>query len=354
MVALHGGGDQVWLAGTVGSTRSAWVAVTEVRPAGYQQSMSDLIVTLTLNPAVDLASSADAVIPIHKVRTTDEHIDPGGGGINVARVIHALGGETLALVLGGGATGRLIEELLRDAGVPAIILPMAGRTRVSLTVYDQRAHQEYRFVPEGPEVTRNEWHAVQEKLELTDGGWLVASGSLPRGLPVDAYAQVARIATRRGMRVVLDTSGEPLRAALHTGLALIKPSLRELEQLVGKALPDAASQAEEAMKLVRAGAARMVAVTLGANGALLATPDGVTRMAALSGPVRSAVGAGDAFLASMVLALSRGLAPKTALAWGIAAGVAAVEGVGTARVSLAAVEACFRRLQSPASVSSSA
>jgi 6-phosphofructokinase 2 len=342
MVAPPAGGDQVR------------AAVTGARSAGYQPGMSNLIVTLTLNPAVDLASSAEAVIPIHKIRTTDEHIDPGGGGINVARVIHALGGETLALVLGGGATGRLIEDLLRDAGVPTVILPMAGRTRVSLTVYDQRAGQEYRFVPEGPVVTQGEWHSVREMLDRTEGGWLVASGSLPRGLPADAYAQVTRIAIRRGMRVVLDTSGEPLRAALHSGLTLIKPSLRELEHLVGKSLPDAASQAEEAMKLVRDGAAQMVVVTLGANGALLATPDGVTRMPALAGPVRSAVGAGDAFLASMVMALSRGLAPKTALAWGIAAGAAAVEGVGTARVSLAAVEACYRRLQASASESNSA
>ncbi len=308
--------------------------------------MANRIVTLTLNPAVDLASRAEAVVPTHKIRTTDEHIDPGGGGINVSRVIHVLGGDTLALILAGGATGTLVADLLREAGVPARILPVAGRTRVSLTVYDQASRQEYRFVPEGPVITPAELASACDAVAEIEGGWLVASGSLPRGAPANTYATLARAAAARGVRFVLDTSGEPLKAALHAGLTLIKPSLRELEHLVGRALPDPASQAAEAMALVCAGAAGMVAVTLGAEGALLATVAGVTRLPALSGPVRSAVGAGDAFLASMVLALARGATPPDALAWGIAGGSAAVESVGTARVTRAAVDACYRRIVS--------
>lgn len=307
--------------------------------------MSNRILTLTLNPAVDLASTADAVVPTHKIRTREEHIDPGGGGINVSRVIHALGGKTLALVLAGGATGHLIAEMLRAAGVPVQVLPLAGRTRVSLTVYDQSSGQEYRFVPEGPEVRPDELRAALDAIGAAKGTWLVASGSLPRGVPDDTYATVARIAAAHGMRFVLDTSGPALAKAMHAGLDLIKPSLRELEHLVGRGLPDAASQDAEALRLVTSGAARMVVVSLGAGGALLATADGATRFAALQGPVRSAVGAGDAFLASMVLALARGTSPHDALAWGIAAGAAAIEGVGTARVTQASVEACYRRLQ---------
>ncbi len=310
--------------------------------------MTGRIVTLTLNPAVDLASTAETVIPTHKIRTTNEHIDPGGGGINVSRVIHALGGDTLALVLAGGATGHLIAEMLREAEVPTEILPLAGRSRVSLTVYDRSTQQEYRFVPEGPTVSPDELRATLDAIGKTRGAWLVASGSLPLGAPDGIYATVAGIASAHGMHFALDTSGKALEAALHTGLDLIKPSLRELEHLVGRALPDAASQDAEALKLVESGAARMVVVTLGADGALLATQDGVARMPALKGPVRSAVGAGDAFLASMVLALARGAAPTEALAWGIAAGAAAIEGVGTARVTRAAVEACYERLSSNA------
>ncbi len=306
--------------------------------------MSNRIATLTLNPAVDLASSADGVIPTHKIRTSGEHVDAGGGGINVSRVIHALGGDTLALVLAGGPTGGWIADILTEAEVPARIMAIAERTRVSLTVYDRTAKQEYRFVAEGPTISPDELASALDAIGGTQAAWLIASGSLPLGVPADTYAEVARIAARHGMRFGLDTSGSALDGALHSGLDLIKPSLRELEHLVGRALPDAAEQEAEALRLVHAGAARAIAVTLGADGALLATPDGVVRMAALPGDVRSAVGAGDAFLASMVLALSRGASPTDALRWGIAAGSAATQSVGTARLTRPAVEACYARL----------
>jgi 6-phosphofructokinase 2 len=296
------------------------------------------IVTLTLNPAIDMASSAVAVQPIHKIRTFDEHVDPGGGGVNVARVIHALGGETLALLLAGGVTGRFLAELLDEAGVPQRCLPIAGRTRVSTTVHDQGNGLEYRFVPEGPVVTEQEWQALLDALGTIDAAWVVGSGSLPRGVPDDFYARVARQCAQRGQGFVLDSSGAPLRAALGQGITLLKPSLNELESLLGCVLRDPSVQDAQAMALVRDGAARMVAVTLGAEGALLATADGVWRLPALPGPVRSTVGAGDAFLAAMVLALARGRAPPQALAWGIAAASVAVSGVGTARLSRAEVE----------------
>jgi 6-phosphofructokinase 2 len=301
--------------------------------------MAQRIVTLTLNPAVDMASTAPAVRPTHKIRTFDEHVDPGGGGVNVARVIHALGGETLALVLVGGVTGHFLEELLADAGVPCQHLPIAGRTRVSTTVHDQATGLEYRFVPQGPVVTEAEWRAMLAALEQAEASWVVASGSLPQGVPDDFYAQAARIAARRGQSFVLDCSGAPLAAALGQGIALLKPSLSELEQLLGGVLTDPRAQEDAAMTLVRRGDANMVALTLGAEGALLATAAGLHRMAALPVPVRSTVGAGDAFLSALTLALVRGKTQQDALAWGIAAGGAAVARVGTARFTRAEVEA---------------
>lgn len=301
--------------------------------------MTPRIVTLTVNPAVDMASTAPTVRPTHKIRTFDEHVDPGGGGINVARVIHALGGDTLALLLAGGVTGHFLDELLDNAGVPRRCLPIAGRTRVSTMVYDQANALEYRFVPEGPTVTAPEWGAILMALRETDAGWVVASGSLPRGVPEDFYAQVAGLCAQRGQRLVLDSSGPALKAALGQGITLLKPSLNELEHLLGRELRDPRAQDEQAMTLVRDGAAHMVAVTLGAEGALLATETGVYRRAALTGVVRSTVGAGDAFVAAVTLALARGKTPDAALAWGIAAAGVAVSGVGTARLTRAAVEA---------------
>lgn len=301
--------------------------------------MPPRIVTLTLNPAVDMAATAPAVRPTHKIRTFDEHVDPGGGGVNVARVMHALDGDVLALVLTGGITGHFLEELLDYAGVPRRSLPIAGRTRVSTTVHDQTTGLEYRFVPQGPTITEPEWTAALTMLDDVEADWVVASGSLPPGVPEDFYARVARRCAARGQRFVLDSSGLPLKAALGRGVMLIKPSLNELEHLVGCELRDAVSQDARALALVRDGAAEMVAVSLGAEGALLATAQGVCRRAALAGVVRSTVGAGDAFLAAMTLALARGEAPDQALAWGIAAAGVAVSGVGTARLTRAAVEA---------------
>jgi 6-phosphofructokinase 2 len=307
--------------------------------------MGPRIVTLTLNPALDIAADADEVVHTHKVRMHHEHADPGGGGVNVARVLLELGGEVLAVIAAGGASGRVLEEMLDEAGVPRRSVPVRGQTRVSLNVKDNKSGLEYRFVPEGPTLSVAEFAACLDAVEQEPGEWLVASGSLPHGVPTDAYARVARIAARRRQRFVVDTSGPALLAALQQGgCELVKPSLGELEYLVGRELKDPADQEREAMALVRGGAARIVALTLGAEGAVMATKDGVIRAPAMDEPMHSSVGAGDAFLAAATLALARGGTPADALAWGTAAGAAAIACAGTARLRRADVEARFRSM----------
>lgn len=309
-------------------------------------TMSTLITTLTLNPTIDLASEAKAVQPVRKVRTFNEREDPGGGGVNVSRVVRELGGETLAIILAGGVTGRFLEELLDEAEVRRRSIPIAGRTRISQTVLDQGSGQEYRFVPEGPRVSDAEWSAALAALEDIEGGWLVASGSLPDGIPDDFYARAAQIARQRGLRFVLDTSGAALRLALETGgVELAKPSQGEFEALIGRELRDPVALEQAAVELVRSGRVRCLAVTLGHQGALLATADGILRLPALDVVVRGAVGAGDSFLAAMTLALARGRTVEDAFAWGVAAGSAAVSSAGTAHPRRAEVEALRRRIQ---------
>lgn len=305
--------------------------------------MPPRIVTLTLNPAIDLACTADAVQHTHKVRTRDEHIDPGGGGINVARVLHAMDANVQALILSGGVTGALIEDLLNAAHVPHRTLRVRGSTRISFTVFDQTAGVEYRFVPEGPQAEPQDWHNTLAILSDIEMDWLVASGSLEHGMPENLYAQVARLARYRDVPFVLDTSGPPLLAALGYGIDLMKPSLSELETIAGHRLPDAAAQEAEALRLVHEEKARMVAVTLGEDGAFLASADGVARLPALPVEFRSAVGAGDSFVAAMTLRLAEGAAPLEALKWGMAAGAAAVVRAGTARVRMQDIEEQYRR-----------
>ncbi len=307
-------------------------------------NVSARVVTLTINPAVDMACTADSVQPTHKIRTFDERLDPGGGGINVARVIHALGGDALALIMTGDVTGRLVEELLSDANVPWQAIPIRGRTRISLNVHDQQSGLEYRFVPKGPHVEPDEMHAVLDVLRGIEAEWIVASGSLPRGVPTDFYAEVAAIARQRGQKFVLDTSGAALSAAVGNGLELLKLSLSELEFMIGREAPDAATQEREVAALTRSGAARRIAVSLGREGAILGTDDGVLRLPAPAVQARSSVGAGDAFLAGLVLGLAGGLADREALALGVAAGSAAVVTYGTAEVQEANVDDLYREL----------
>ena len=303
--------------------------------------MPHLVTALTLNPALDVADDAARVVPIHKLRTTNVTHDPGGGGINVARVIHELGGSVRAILLSGGVIGAYIEDLLRRQGLDVRSVPIGGTSRISMTVHDQATGQEYRFVPAGPAISDAERDACLAALRDDRAPWLVASGSLPPGLAPSFYADIVTGAVGRGQLVVLDTSGPALRAALGLGLALIKPSLEEFEALIGCKLPDQVAQDGAARRLVAEGAAARIAVSLGSNGAVLATADGVWRTPALPIQALGAVGAGDSFVAAMVLALARNAGPAEALAWGSAAGAAAVSATGTAHPARALMEALF-------------
>jgi len=298
-----------------------------------------LIVTVTMNPTIDVASQAQSVRPTHKLRTFAERQDPGGGGVNVASVIHALGGRSRALILAGGSSGRLLEELLGESGLEHQTVPIKGRTRTSHTVVDASNSNEYRFIAQGPTVSEAEWGAMLEAASQLEAGWLIASGSLPPGVPENFYARLARVARRQGIRFVLDTSGPALRTGLaEGGVELVKSSLSELESVAGRRLPDNAAQEAAALEIVHSGRTRLVALTLGENGAVLASEAGVLRLPALDVMVNGTVGAGDSFLAGMVMALAEGRTTEDAFAWGIAAGAAAVTALGTAHPERVTVE----------------
>jgi len=299
--------------------------------------MSPRIVTLTLNPAVDAAFEADHVVPQHKIRTYNETHDPGGGGVNVARVLAELGADTCAVVLAGGVTGAFLVELLNKGGIPNRPVAIAGTTRISTNVKDHSTGEEYRFVPEGPVISPAELDEAIAALDREASDWIVLSGSLPRGVGADIYARIAAHQSAKGRKVVLDSSGPALKAALGSGLALIKPSERELAALDGNNPPEIA-----AAHLVSQGAADHVAVSLGAGGGLVATAAGVVRRPAIPVTVKGAVGAGDSFVAAMTLALARGATPGEALNWGLAAGAAAVSQLGTAHPRRGDIEAFYK------------
>lgn len=297
------------------------------------------IVTLTVNPAVDLATQAKSVQPGHKIRTFGERYDAGGGGINVARVISELGGETLALFASGGVTGRFVEEMLTKAKVPWQAVQIQGACRISVTVRDQSTGQEYRFVPQGPELTSSDCANILATLSDVEADWVVASGSLPPGAPSDFYGKAAGIVSARGAKFALDTSGAALKGSLGHGVTLLKPSLSELETIVGQEVRSLPCQMTQAKHLVESGAAQMVALTLGAGGAILATAERVIHSPAFAVSERTGVGAGDSFLAGLVFGLAGRRTTEDALRLALACGASAVQGIGTAQVRRAAVEA---------------
>ena len=292
--------------------------------------MTDIL-TITLNPALDVATSCDQLQPSHKLRCAHAERFPGGGGINVARVVQRLGGDCLALYLAGGVVGDRLQNLLQAEQVPSHRLAIADETRESFSVLETSTGREYRFVLPGPEVTAREWQDCVDFLGRMDPPprYVVLSGSLPPSLAIDSYAQLTAMARSRGCKVVLDSSGAPLAAALAAGVFLIKPSLRELSDLTGAPLEDETQWRAAAELLVRDGRAELVALSLGERGAMLFSAQGAWRADALKVDVKSTTGAGDSFLAAMVWALNREMALPQAFGYGVAAGSAALLHAGT-------------------------
>ena len=288
------------------------------------------IVTLTLSPSIDLAFESNEIRPIRKNRMLAQRIDAGGGGINVARVLKELGAEAYAIYLAGGATGLVLNELVAKSGLPAKCIDIAGRTRISFTVFEEISGLEYRFVTGGCALIEAEWQSALSQLGECDADYIVASGSLPPGVPVDFYARLAGIARSKGARLIVDTSGPALHAAISAGgIYLAKPSVGEFEILTHRKFESDEEIVDAATSLVGAGRVDNLAVTMGRDGALLATRAGTLRLRGPKVTPVSAVGAGDSFVAAMTFALARRESAEDAFMLGMAAGTAAVLTQGT-------------------------
>jgi 6-phosphofructokinase 2 len=289
------------------------------------------IVTLTINPAVDIFVNVARVEPTVKLRCSAPKRDPGGGGINVARVVQRLGGNVAAIYPTGGAIGKLLHRLLEREGIDSIVTPSHVETRENFTAFEEDTGLQYRFVLPGSPLHRPEWEAMLDKLTglAETPRIVVASGSVPPGVPDDIYADMTRRARKLGAKMVVDTSGPSLGAALAEGVFLIKPNQNELSEFAGKALDNDHDRIAACRTLIENGRTEMVALTLGEHGAMLATRERVLRSAPMQIEVVSAVGAGDSFLGGLVAALARNAPLEEAFRLAVAAGSAAVMSPGT-------------------------
>jgi tagatose 6-phosphate kinase len=260
-----------------------------------------VILTVTLNTALDITYRVGALRPHTSHRVSDVTERPGGKGVNVARVLAALGHETTVTGFAGGATGRTVREQLAEAAgvVVDALLPVAGATRRTIAVVDELTGDTTQLNEPGPQITPAEWGAFLDHYEeLLPGASAVAlCGSLPPGVPVGAYAGLIKSARAAGVPVLLDTSGEPLRRGVAARPDLVKPNTDELAELTGSHEPLRATQD------ARRRGARAVVASLGAQGLLALTPEGRWRATPPAPEHGNPTGAGDSAVAGLLSGL---------------------------------------------------
>lgn len=303
------------------------------------------VLTITLNPALDVTTTIDQLKPLQKLRCAPPRLDPGGGGVNVSRALKELGGESRAFLAIGGGIGTELRGLLDRTGIACDYWPLSGETRFSFTVMEDSTAQHYRFVLPGPEVSSAEADAILLHLEQSIRdchGYVVVSGSLPLGMPVDFYARITRRTRELGAKLIIDAHGEPLRLAAAERPYIIRLNHLEAQELVGGDADVAAHQL--ARQLIDRQLAEAAIVTLGERGAIVATAGGEIEIRPPHVAVRSSVGAGDSFVAALTFGLANGWALDEAARYGVAAAAAAVTTEATELCKRDTVNAFFAQI----------
>ena len=283
------------------------------------------VLTITLNPSLDISAEVDRVVPEDKLRTAFLGAEPGGGGINVSRVLHRFGAETQAVVPMGGVVSQELANQLQNEGVAVRAVPVAGDTRRSITVFETATGAHFRFVTTGAPMSEPEWRSVLTEVAAVEPAprFVVLSGSLPPGVPGAFVTELVELARRRDVAVVVDTKGEGLAAAVDAGVAMVKPNKRELAELVGHNGARDDLDVDAALLELVARGVTVAAVSLGPDGAAVAHEGRVRRFSAPAVEVVSTVGAGDSMVAGMLLGVLEGRSGVDAVRFGIACGAAA-------------------------------
>ncbi|RPH21476.1 6-phosphofructokinase II [Buttiauxella warmboldiae] len=305
------------------------------------------IYTLTLAPSLDSATLTAQIYPEGKLRCTAPVFEPGGGGINVARAISNLGGQATAIFPAGGATGEHLCALLLDERVAIDTVDAHDWTRQNLHVYAQSTGEQYRFVMPGAALSDDEFRRLEEKvLSVTSDSILVVSGSLPPGIDVSKLCALVRAAQKSGIRCIIDSSGEALKAALEIGnIELVKPNQKELGALVNRDLTQPDDVRKAAQEIIDSGKAKRVVVSLGPQGALGVDAGGCVQVVPPPLKSQSTVGAGDSMVGAMTLKLAQDAPLLDMVRFGVAAGSAATLNQGTRLCSLESTQKIYHYLR---------
>lgn len=288
------------------------------------------IITVTFNPSIDKNTTVPVLIPEKKMHCTQSKSEPGGGGINVARVLNMLGSNVIAVFPSGGDTGTHLNELLQNEKVPFKSIQCQNETRENFAILEESTKKQYRFGMPGNKIFKNEWLECLKIIENQKNiDFIVASGSLPLGVPPDIYAQLSKIAKKSNAKFIVDTSGEALKKAVDEGVYLLKPNLEELGFLLGLdnlKIKDVEAAAKE---LISRNKCEIIVTSLGAKGAIMITKEKAYHVKPPKVIVKSTIGAGDSMVAGIVFGLSKGENLEKSLQYGIACGTAATMNLGS-------------------------
>jgi len=302
------------------------------------------ILTVTFNPCIDKSTSVEELMPEKKLKCSRPAFDPGGGGINVARAIKRLGGEVVAIYPSGGYSGKFLNTLIQQENIEALVVETKNHTRENMIVFEAATNKQYRFGMPGQELEKKEWEKCLQLIVEHDAEYIVISGSLPPGVPTDIMAQIAKAAKKRNRKVIVDSSGEPLKKAIQEGVYMCKPNLGELAMLLGKEKIGKKDIEEDARKIIDKGGCEIMVISMGQEGAILINKERSYKAKAPDVEVKSTVGAGDSMVGGIVLCLSKGMGLKETLEYGVACGTAATLNPGTQLVHSKDVEELLKRM----------
>lgn len=288
-----------------------------------------MILTITLNPSIDKSTKLDTLKPENKLRCDEVVNDPGGGGINVSKALKKLETLSVALFPAGGHNGNMLCSLLKEEGILFHSFDTKAETRENWIVREASTNNQYRFTFPGRTVMEETIKLLVDHIRSFTPSYIVASGSLPPGLPDYFYGMIVTNAASMGAKCIIDTSGTALQALKGKHVFMIKPNISELskmlniEQLEKKDIADAAQQA------VLDGYSEMIVVSMGPDGAWLVTKDEKHFAAAPAVEKKSTVGAGDSMVAGIVFMLQQQQSLKEIISFGVACGTAATMNEGT-------------------------
>jgi 1-phosphofructokinase family hexose kinase len=304
-----------------------------------------LIITLTVNPAIDRTITVERLVFEDRAYITSSHESPGGRGINAASVIHSFGGEAMAIVPAGGKSGTSFKESLANCGYKLVVVPVRHGVRRNLIITDQQGLT-LKLNEFGGRLDKTELASIEKVIrsKISQASWFMLCGSLPPGVPASFYAGLIALARKRGVKTLLDTDGEALEAGVEAKPTVVTPNQQEAERLLGSALLTQTHFVEAAARIQRMGAEGVI-LSLGSRGAVGASDHELLEALPPRINAIAPIGSGDAMAAAYTWAMERNNDFRDALRWGVAAGTASAKLPGMRFANLQQTEEIYKLVE---------